>query len=253
MIANPPKAVTEAVEMLAARIHDYCACLENRLSQKLIDEAHARIAPARADLLDLWQGEPVAWRVKDFADGWFTVDNLVSADACEVNGARVEPLYLHPSPSPSDALAMREAAERQGLLYVTDAELRELLSRAPAMREAAATKVRSFGDPWKVDVATSAMVFVTCVEKMAKAIEALPLPSGEAERTAKRWRHVKRGTSYTEIGRGELQCSGYFSDGSAMVLYRGDDGKFWCRPVAQFDDGLFEPLLSAKIAQEAET
>lgn len=62
-----------------------------------------------------------------------------------------------------------------------------------------------------------------------------------------RWRHKVRGTSYTEIGRGELQMSGSadetaISEGDRMVVYRGEDGKFWVRLEREFEDGRFDKL-----------
>jgi hypothetical protein len=57
-----------------------------------------------------------------------------------------------------------------------------------------------------------------------------------------RWRHKKRGTTYTEIGRGELQTmdAGGLTNGEPMVIYRGSDGKLWVRDVVEFEDGRFE-------------
>ena len=61
--------------------------------------------------------------------------------------------------------------------------------------------------------------------------------------TERRWRHVKRGTIYTEIGRGELQIATLdVVDGSAIVIYRGDDGRLWVREECEFEDGRFEDV-----------
>lgn len=57
-----------------------------------------------------------------------------------------------------------------------------------------------------------------------------------------RWKHKKRGTTYTEIGRGKLQsmdCGG-LSDLEPMVIYQGDDGQIWVRDQVEFEDGRFE-------------
>ena len=56
------------------------------------------------------------------------------------------------------------------------------------------------------------------------------------------FRHVRRGTSYIEIGRGEVQSDMPIREGDDLVVYLGEDGKLWLRPTAEFDDGRFEPL-----------
>lgn len=65
--------------------------------------------------------EPVAWRVKDFADGWFFADSKKSADNyAETHGPRIEPLVRL-----SDAEARIEA-ERQAAINRADVELLKL-------------------------------------------------------------------------------------------------------------------------------
>jgi hypothetical protein len=59
-----------------------------------------------------------------------------------------------------------------------------------------------------------------------------------------RWRHKKRGTSYSEIGRAGLQAAdpGGLDDNDVMIVYRGDDGQLWVRPEYEFLDGRFERI-----------
>jgi hypothetical protein len=59
----------------------------------------------------------------------------------------------------------------------------------------------------------------------------------------RKWRHIKRGTLYTEIGRAELQIVNWnVVKGSRLVIYRGEDGKLWARQEDEFEDGQFEEV-----------
>ena len=57
-------------------------------------------------------GEPVAWRVKDFADGWFFYGKDQEAEAirASVDGFLVQPLYTSPPTDPR-IKALEEALE----------------------------------------------------------------------------------------------------------------------------------------------
>lgn len=58
----------------------------------------------------------------------------------------------------------------------------------------------------------------------------------------RRFRHKKRGTTYTEIARGTMQASGDW-DMQPVVIYVADaDQSIWVRPAAEFEDGRFEPV-----------
>lgn len=57
------------------------------------------------------------------------------------------------------------------------------------------------------------------------------------------YRHKKRGTLYTVLGVGTLQCSANeLLDNQPIVVYRGEDGELWARGVAEFHDGRFEAV-----------
>ena len=58
-----------------------------------------------------------------------------------------------------------------------------------------------------------------------------------------RYRHVKRGTVYEIVGEAELQTNAdNLVDGSQMMVYRGEDGKLWCRHYDEFHDGRFAAM-----------
>jgi hypothetical protein len=58
-----------------------------------------------------------------------------------------------------------------------------------------------------------------------------------------RVRHKKRGTTYSVIGDDfRLQSARPIEEGETIVVYRGDDGKGWARPLDEFTDGRFEPV-----------
>ncbi|ABM96982.1 hypothetical protein [Methylibium petroleiphilum] len=69
---------------------------------------------------------------------------------------------------------------------------------------------------------------------------------------APRWRHVRRGSEYAEIGRFEVQCASPIAEGDTVVAYRGVDGKGWARPEIEFLDGRFSPLRGAPGGADAQ-
>jgi len=62
-----------------------------------------------------------------------------------------------------------------------------------------------------------------------------------AHKRRPRVRHVKRGTVYVVIGKALLQSERPVQDYAEVVVYQGDDGQLWARPVMEFEDGRFEP------------
>lgn len=49
-------------------------------------------------------------------------------------------------------------------------------------------------------------------------------------------RHVKSSGLYSEEGRCHLQTDTPVCDNARLVVYRGQDGRMWARPNAEFDD-----------------
>ena len=68
-----------------------------------------------------------------------------------------------------------------------------------------------------------------------------------SDQQARLWRHLTRGTVYTEVGRAELQHSlgRPPQEGDRLVIYRGEDGRLWARAEAEFEDGRFERVQPA--------
>lgn len=59
-----------------------------------------------------------------------------------------------------------------------------------------------------------------------------------------RVRHKVRGTCYSIVGEAEVQTNHAIHEGVNLVVYRGDDGKLWCWPKPEFEDGRFEALTA---------
>lgn len=95
--------------------------------------------------------------------------------------------------------------------------------------------------------------------KLSAALAASPeAPSDAGWR--ERVRHVKRGTEYEVLGEAEAQVSGSDSritehrdwltdavileDGDKLTVYRGTDGRLWCRRTDEFRDGRFETITA---------
>jgi hypothetical protein len=62
----------------------------------------------------------------------------------------------------------------------------------------------------------------------------------------RRWRHKKRGSTYTEVDRALLQAAtGPVGEGAVLVIYRDDQGRLWARQESEFEDGRFEEVGDA--------
>lgn len=57
-----------------------------------------------------------------------------------------------------------------------------------------------------------------------------------------RMRHVKRGTIYELVSVASIQTDTPLNDYDQVMVYRGEDGQVWVRPLAEFNDGRFEPI-----------
>ena len=71
-------------------------------------------------------------------------------------------------------------------------------------------------------------------------------PSEPSQRSeAETWRHLKRGSVVTVMGRGKAQCAtNCIGEMTDVTIYQ-HDGKWWVRRTDEFEDGRFERLTAA--------
>jgi hypothetical protein len=77
---------------------------------------------------------------------------------------------------------------------------------------------------------------------MSERTKAGPIVELSKRDAGMKFKHRKRGTSYTVLGRAVLQTNQPVSDEQEVVVYAGADGRLWVRPVSEFYDGRFEKL-----------
>jgi hypothetical protein len=56
-------------------------------------------------------------------------------------------------------------------------------------------------------------------------------------------RHVRRGTIYDLVCVASIQTDTPLNDYDQVMVYRGEDGQTWVRPLSEFNDGRFEPVI----------
>jgi hypothetical protein len=56
-------------------------------------------------------------------------------------------------------------------------------------------------------------------------------------------RHVKRGTIYDLVCVASIQTDTPLNDYDQVMVYKGEDGQTWVRPLTEFNDGRFEPVV----------
>jgi hypothetical protein len=57
-----------------------------------------------------------------------------------------------------------------------------------------------------------------------------------------KFRHKKRGSTYTVIGEAAVQSDTHIVEGDTLVIYQAEDGRIWARPKVEFHDGRFEEI-----------
>lgn len=55
-------------------------------------------------------------------------------------------------------------------------------------------------------------------------------------------RHKKRGSTYRVVAQAAVQSGRAIVEGDKLIVYLGEDGYWWARPVDEFNDGRFETL-----------
>lgn len=80
-------------------------------------------------------------------------------------------------------------------------------------------------------------------DMLREALDAVPAHNYSG--SVRRWLHKKRGTTYTEVCRAQLQAMVPAPEGHVLIVYRSDDdGRYWARPSGEFLDGRFEQIGS---------
>ncbi|MBK3406249.1 hypothetical protein H0176_23740 [Methylorubrum populi] len=108
---------------------------------------------------------------------------------------------------------------------------------------------------------------IAAVQKRYRALAGAALaarPAAPEAQGLERVRHVKRGTEYEVLGEAEAQISRgmrinfgaeneefyrHLHEGMKLTVYRGSDGKLWCRFTDEMRDGRFVPAPPASSGQ----
>ena len=76
-------------------------------------------------------------------------------------------------------------------------------------------------------------------EHERELLRPVPVDASAVKGARRRFRHLKRGSTYEHVGVGLIQ--GTLTDNDAVVIYRSeDDGRLWVRGIVEFWDGRFE-------------
>lgn len=131
------------------------------------------------------------------------------------------------------------------------------LGQPPAKTDAAAIRANAILDTWEYEASERSIrdpirsqIFAEAA--IMRSLINRPQPTPEPQGWRPTHRHVKRGSEYRILARGQLQTSGPMFDYMDVTVYQDREGKTWVRSDREFFDGRFEALPAAPMTGEGE-
>ncbi|WP_223566886.1 hypothetical protein [Agrobacterium tumefaciens] len=190
-----------------------------------VDGARAALEAA------LSAAEPVAWRYSFKGGKWTVQKNKPNWFKEGMPDVEIEPLFIASSTQqPAPSVAVKALTDEDILAGIKDQRFGYVVQDG------------------KLTVGTDRRIGID-LKEFAVFLSRSALSAQVQDVAEERYRHKKRGSTYTVMARGRLQVDGDL-DNEKVVVYRGEDGQTWVRPEYEFNDGRFEPLPAAPAKQE---